>query len=172
VVSYRAGTVAVDNHSEVQKLARIEGISRDMALTAAKLEAQILDEYESPEEKSEHNKRRKWDCFHIATAQVMKCSTLYTVDDPMLKRKERSRIKGLEFSYPISKNPDLFQQSLIPEISSEPLQLVERSGGDGKEKAELPAPSLPSNLPDDPKPRQQDSSQKPSQPPQSKPPTG
>src|SRR5215469_4274898 len=87
VECYRAGTVTRDNHGQVKKLARIEGITRDVALTAAKLEAQVIDAYKNKTEKSEDNKRRKWDCFHIATAQHLKCTHLYSLDDQMLKRR-------------------------------------------------------------------------------------
>src|SRR5690349_8234309 len=94
---YRAGTAVRDHHGQVKKLARIEGITRDVALTAAKLEAQALDTYKNRDEKSEDNKRRKWDCFHIATAQHLKCSRLYSLDDGMLKRKSQLKLKDIDF---------------------------------------------------------------------------
>src|SRR5689334_6105213 len=57
VVNYRDGTVASENHRKISRIARIEDISREIALTAAKIEAQIIDGYKSKEEKSEDNKR-------------------------------------------------------------------------------------------------------------------
>jgi predicted nucleic acid-binding protein len=44
VMSYRKGTIAQDNYSKIDKLARIEGITKDIALTAAKYEAHIIDQ--------------------------------------------------------------------------------------------------------------------------------
>ena len=102
VTSYKKGTPAKDHHAAVNKLARIEGIDRDIALTAAKFEAQILDAGKKPT-KSEietDNKRRKWDCFHMATAVVKGCDALYSMDDGMLKRKEQFAIPGIAFLYP------------------------------------------------------------------------
>lgn len=108
---YRGGTIAKDNHGQVKKLARIEGITRDVALTAAKIEAQILDVYKSKEEKARDNKRRKWDCFHIATAQALKCSHLYSVDDGMLKRREQLGIRDVAFGRPRPTTPPLFAEA-------------------------------------------------------------
>lgn len=97
---YRDGKIATDNHGKVRKIARIEGITRDVALTAAKIEAKILSSYKGPKQKTLDNKRRKWDCFHIATAQCLKCSHLYSADDGMLKRKKLLGINDMEFSLP------------------------------------------------------------------------
>lgn len=96
VLSYRLGTVATDNYVRVSRLARIEGLSKEVALTAAKIEAQILDRLKprSKPEKEEDNKRRKWDCFHIATAMSLKCGVLYSLDRGMLARKEQLKIRG------------------------------------------------------------------------------
>jgi predicted nucleic acid-binding protein len=106
---YKNGTVATDNHSQVKKLSRIVGITRDVALTAAKLEAQIIDGYKTKTDKASDNKRRKWDCFHIATAQCMTCTWLYSFDEGMLKRKSALSIKGVSFSVPAPPNRDLLE---------------------------------------------------------------
>jgi hypothetical protein len=37
----------------------------------------------------EDNRRRKWDCFHIATAQYLGCSVLYTTDEKLAKRQKQ-----------------------------------------------------------------------------------
>ena len=106
---YRLGSIAADNHGYVKKLARIEGVTRDVALTAAKLEARIIDDFKGKAtEKQLDNKRRKWDCFHIATAQCLKCASLYTLDLAMLNRQSRLEIKGIKFSLPGPLNLDLF----------------------------------------------------------------
>lgn len=66
VKGFSKGAASTDNYSKVSKLARIEGITKDIALEAARLEAQIIDQTKVKDR--EDNKRRKWDCFHIATA--------------------------------------------------------------------------------------------------------
>jgi len=111
VDAFKDGTVAKDNHAQVKRLARIEGITRDVAITAAKLEAQIVDGYKDPTEKKADNKRRKWDCFHIATAQCLECAWLYSFDVGMLNRESRLKIKKLRFSKPAPLKTDLFNQS-------------------------------------------------------------
>ena len=108
---YRDGTIAKDNHAQVRKLARIEGITRDVALTAAKLEAQIVDGYKNKDDKAADNKRRKWDCFHIATAQCLGCTWLYSFDQGMLRRESSLKIKGLRISMPSPLETNLFTQS-------------------------------------------------------------
>ena len=42
---YRHGSTTTDNHGYVKKLARIEGVTRDVALMAAKIEAQMIDDF-------------------------------------------------------------------------------------------------------------------------------
>jgi len=131
VLSFRKGVPADENHAKVSKLARIQGITKDIALTAAKLEAQLKDAQEKAQaqqkaqqkaqekaqqkaggslsaEHIEDNRRRKWDCFHIATAMCLRCATLYAEDAKLLKRKEHLDIKALEFEEPRPKKPELF----------------------------------------------------------------
>lgn len=104
VLSYRRGTVAADNHAKVEKLARIQGVSRDVALTAAKLEAHMKDTAANDGEQKDENKRRKWDCFHVASALDLKCITLYTCDPNMLKLRDRLGITVMEFAEPKPRN--------------------------------------------------------------------
>lgn len=106
VMSYRKGTVAQDNYSKIDKLARIEGITKDIALTAAKYEAHIIDQTRVKEQQD--NKRRKWDCFHIATAVALGCSVIYTADEGQHKRKEQFGLTGLTFLHPVPSKPSLF----------------------------------------------------------------
>ena len=82
-MSFRKGSIATDNYSKVDKIARIESVTKDIALTAAKLEAQIIDQTAIRDR--EDNKRRKWDCFHIATALALGCSTFYSCDKKQLE---------------------------------------------------------------------------------------
>ncbi len=49
VLSFRYGTVASDNYSKVSRLARIVGITKETALTAAKFEAQLISTSLGPE---------------------------------------------------------------------------------------------------------------------------
>ncbi len=106
VLSFRAGRPFDDNHSKVGKLARIYTITREVALTAAKLEAQVIDQ--TPVRDQLDNKRRKWDCFHIATAMFLECRELFSVDDGMLKRKDQLGIKGVSFLPPVPRKLELF----------------------------------------------------------------
>jgi predicted nucleic acid-binding protein len=106
VRSYQKGSIAQDNYSKIDKLSRIEGLTKDIALTAAKFEAHILDQTAAKDR--EDNKRRKWDCFHIATALALGCSVFYSCDEKQLKRKDQFGIAGMEFLRPIPSKPSLF----------------------------------------------------------------
>lgn len=105
VLSYRRGALARDDYGRVSEFARIVGISKDIALTAAKREAEIKDNGKSD---VDDNRRRKWDCFHIATAQQHNCSILYTTDNRLLKRQKQLGILDVKFSLPMaSGTPEL-----------------------------------------------------------------
>jgi predicted nucleic acid-binding protein len=106
VLSYRKGTMAEDNYAKVFKLSRIEGVTKEIALTAAKFEAHILDQTAAPDQAD--NKRRRWDCMHIATALELGCSTLYSCDLKMLKRKNQFSIAKMDFREPKPSAPSLF----------------------------------------------------------------
>jgi predicted nucleic acid-binding protein len=109
VLSFRAGRAFDDNHAKVNKMARIQTITREIALTAAKLEAQMLDL--TPQRDQIENRRRKWDCFHIATAMALGCSALYTTDQAMLARQARLAIRGIRFMEPLPQRLELFPES-------------------------------------------------------------
>jgi hypothetical protein len=87
-------------------MARIQTITREIALTAAKLEAQMIDL--TPLRDQVDNRRRKWDCFHIATAMALGCSALYTTDQGMLGKQSRLSIRGIRFMEPLPQNLELF----------------------------------------------------------------
>lgn len=116
VRSFQKGTVAEDNYSKIYKLARIEGVTKEIALTAAKYEAHILDQTQAKDKDKEGNRRRKWDCFHLATAVVLNCSTFYSADEKQLKRKDQFGIHGIKFLRPEPTSGSLFNQG----PSSEP----------------------------------------------------
>ena len=113
VQTFRKGAPAADNYTKVNKLARIHGITKEIALTAAKLEAQILDDMK-PRDREE-NKQRKWDCFHLATAMELGCRTFYGLDDKQLKRGKRF-CAGLWLGKPVPRNLSL---PLFPEADTE-----------------------------------------------------
>ncbi len=116
VLSFRLGTIAADNYARVSKLARIEGLSKDISLTAAKLEAQVIDRMKPrPKvEKESDNKRRKWGCFHIATGLCLHCQVLYSLDKEMLARKEQLQIRDMDFRRPSPMEPSLFTPVTTP----------------------------------------------------------
>jgi predicted nucleic acid-binding protein len=97
VVAYKRGTIPRDYHSKVGRLADIHTIDRQIAVTAAKHEAALVETLKPAEQ---NKPRRKWDCFHIATAQCLGCTTLYAWDDPMLARQGQLKIAGMSFAEP------------------------------------------------------------------------
>jgi predicted nucleic acid-binding protein len=142
VASYRTAEIATDNHARVHKFAQIQAVTRDVALTAAKIEACVLDRSKSStaEEKREDNKRRKWDCFHIATAQCEHCDKLYSLDPGMLNRQKLLGITKMQFMEPKASMPPLFALSEseieTPEKTEtpappEPARSAVRTSGDG-----------------------------------------
>jgi predicted nucleic acid-binding protein len=120
VLGFRRGTVAKDNVTRIGKLARIVGISPDVALTAAKLEAHISDKASESEKDRKEKQRRKWDCFHIATAQVYKCSILFAEDKPMQKRQSQLGLTDLKILAPRAKSSTLdFDAPVVTEGKAE-----------------------------------------------------
>lgn len=110
VATFRTGAVTRDVYADVNSIARIYSITKDIALTAAKREAELKDQSEreakkrsgkneTEEQKLDRicdNRRRKWDCFHLATAQTIGCVEFYTTDQKLLKRPEQLGIKSLK----------------------------------------------------------------------------
>lgn len=118
VSCYRRGKPAHDYHTVVGKIARIQSITKDMALTAAKYEATLLDKFSGTQaDKEAENKRRKWDCFHMACAVILECETLYSNDPGMLKRKKQFGIPKIQFLEPKPKRP-LLQLEAVPKFSA------------------------------------------------------
>src|SRR5271169_1057889 len=56
VQPYRKGTLAEDRCAKIDKIARIEGVSKEIALTAAKYETHIKDQTRAADQ--QENKRR------------------------------------------------------------------------------------------------------------------
>lgn len=111
VATYRSGTLARDTYGDVSTIARVYTLTKEVALTAAKREAELKDTTDKhrakksakkPETEDEkldricENRRRKWDCFHIATAQQIGCAELYTTDADLQKRPKQLGIRSLK----------------------------------------------------------------------------
>jgi predicted nucleic acid-binding protein len=115
VASYRSGNLAKDTYGDIRAIAKVYGITKDVALTSAKNEALLRDIAAREQEKRDRskpetedqklericeNRRRKWDCFHLATAQAMGCPELYSTDENLLKRPIQLGIKNLKVIKP------------------------------------------------------------------------
>jgi predicted nucleic acid-binding protein len=121
VLSFRRGGTADDPVSKLHKMARIAGMTKDIALTAAKLEAQIKDLAKEPKEPDliAENRRRKWDCFHIATAMALHCSTVFSCDEKFRKRKKQLGIEDMDFLPPVPTTGELDLQAPKPESKND-----------------------------------------------------
>ena len=113
VVCYRSGGTQVDNYSKVERMTdRIYGVNREIVLIAAQLEAQILDRARSAarekSERQEENKRRKMDCFHIATALHLDCHRLYSFDPHFESYGKLPMVRSLSIFRPRPKGTELF----------------------------------------------------------------
>jgi predicted nucleic acid-binding protein len=106
VATHRMGAVAKDTYADINSIARIYTVTKEVAVTAAKREAELKDIAEKDRGKKAdtedakldricENRRRKWDCFHLATAQLIGCAELYTTDIKLQKRPEQLGIKTL-----------------------------------------------------------------------------
>jgi len=98
VSSFINGGLFVDYHSKLARLARIKGVTKDISLTAAKYEAAIIGAASKGKPKDEQerirdNRRRKFDCFHLATAVALGCSDFYAFDDKFETRCQLLDIK-------------------------------------------------------------------------------
>ena len=122
VAAYRRGALTKDTYGDIQALARIYGVTKDVVLTAAHREAEMKDEFDdrlakrnpkTPETEDEKldricgNRRRKWDCFHIATAQSIGCPTIYSTDAGMQKRPAQLGLKNIKVVPPKPTEPTI-----------------------------------------------------------------
>jgi predicted nucleic acid-binding protein len=115
VQAFRGGGRADALCAEISKLARIQTITREIALTAARLEADLIKKMKpgdlSDEQRIGQNRRRKWDCFHIATALELNCRYLYALDEKMLNRRTHLDLPFLEFLPPLPRRGELFGEA-------------------------------------------------------------
>lgn len=109
VASFKHGGSGNDDHAKVSKLARVTSITKGIALGAARLEARMIHSVRprSAGERIMENRRRKWDCFHIATAVDRNCDVLYALDEKLLKKKEWLDVGALQFLTPRPGKPPL-----------------------------------------------------------------
>jgi hypothetical protein len=68
----------------------------------------IADDAKEDEVQRALRQRRKWDSFHIATAQFYNCSDLYAADAGLLSRGQQLGIKNMDFSKPEPRKLSLF----------------------------------------------------------------
>jgi len=104
VIAYKRGTIPKDYHGKVGRIADIHTIDKQIAVTAAKHEATLVDTLSAQDQ---NKPRRKWDCFHIATAQSLGCNTFYAWDDKLLKRRDHLKIADITFSEPKPRSAEL-----------------------------------------------------------------
>lgn len=119
VAVYRRGAVHKDTYGDIYALARIYTITKDVALTAAHREAELKDLAEKDRAKSKketqdetlericENRRRRWDCFHIATAQTLGCSVMYSTDTKLQERPRQLGLKDLKIVPPKPTEPSI-----------------------------------------------------------------
>jgi predicted nucleic acid-binding protein len=115
VAIFRYGSVVRDTYGDVSKIARIYTVNKEIALTTAKYEAALKDiaqaelskrdakKPETDEERLERiceNRRRRWDCFHLATAQHLGCERFYTTDEKLAKRPRQLGLRSLKACSP------------------------------------------------------------------------
>lgn len=97
----------------VTAMARIFSVERDVALLAARLEGEIL-RLSRDGRKGEDNPRRKWDCFHLATAMRLRCGRFYTTDKRLIGKQQVFGDDVPRLLWPSPETQLLFDVSSIP----------------------------------------------------------
>lgn len=117
VLSFMRGSMVTDNHVKVAKLARIVGITKEIALTAAKFEAAVKEAAKLSGASAtdiEQNRRRKWDCFHLATAVALTCRAFYAFDTQYSAKRKQLNLGGvLAVMRPAPSKPSLLDPQII-----------------------------------------------------------
>lgn len=133
ILSFRRGNADREVDAIIAQFARIVTIDRAVALTAARLEAGILDYFKTgPGIRDEARHRRRWDCLHIATAQVYGCSTLYAYDDDFRKRTSQVNVDNLKIARPVASQPQLNLQPSLTIVSRKETKDINVAEGAGK----------------------------------------
>jgi predicted nucleic acid-binding protein len=132
VAVFLRGAGVKDTYGDLSKIARIYTVTKEIALTAAKYEAALKDitkaelakrDTKKPETEDEkldricENRRRKWDCIHLATAKILGCEYLYSTDKALQKRPRQLGIdmKVLSPEVPIAS----IKGPLVKDVGSE-----------------------------------------------------
>jgi len=135
VLSYRRGQLARDDYGKINEFARIMGVTKDIALTAAKREAEIIDNAKASSGATiDDNRRRKWDCFHIATAQHLGCSALYTTDEKLVKRQKQLGLTDIKILPPVPSHPTLDFSGNASAADQQPQATLSVEGNDAEGK--------------------------------------
>ncbi|HEY4357398.1 MAG TPA: PIN domain-containing protein [Acidobacteriaceae bacterium] len=95
-------------YDRINQFARIYSIDRQIALTAARLEVAVvkhLRKGQGVQDEARH--RRRWDCIHIATAQVLGCTTLFAYDKHFATRSRQIDLSMLRIEQPRPRQPAL-----------------------------------------------------------------
>lgn len=111
VASFLFGGSQTDNYAKVDRFARIHGVTKDIVIEAARLEASIIERMKkaSKQEEKAMKPRRKLDCLHIATAIEMRCRYVFTFDPGMRKCGELVKpTASITFAEPVATKPSLF----------------------------------------------------------------
>lgn len=111
VATYRAGTLSRDTYGDIYSIARVYGLTKEISLTAAKFEAALKDSADEEARKRDpkkpepedaklermcENRRRKWDCIHLASAMEIGCAEVYSTDEKLQKRPGHLGIKSFK----------------------------------------------------------------------------
>ena len=91
----------------IYDIAKVQSITEDIAISTARIEAKMILLCPPGEKEPTKRRRRRWDCFHMATALDLKCTALYSFDEDYGKMAEQCGLPIL-CSYPESKNRTLF----------------------------------------------------------------
>ena len=117
ILSFRRGSSDRDIYQIIAQFARIYSMDKAIALAVARLEASVRDLFnEGDEDKQEAKHRRRWDCIHIATAQVLGCRRFYAYDKHFSKRAVQLNLGYLEVTRPTATQPSLALQATQPAL--------------------------------------------------------
>ncbi len=106
ILSFRRGNSGRDLYADIAQFARIYSMDKAIALAAARLEANVRDFFQEKDEDTQEAKhRRRWDCIHLATAQVLGCQTFYAYDKHFYTRGKQLDLGSLQITRPTATQP-------------------------------------------------------------------
>lgn len=108
VLSFMRGNTQWDMYALIAQFARIYSMDKPIAVAAARMEANIRDMFKQRDEGQQEAKhRRRWDCIHLATAQVLGCRDFYAFDKHFFTREKQLDLGSLRVRPPTSSKPQL-----------------------------------------------------------------